>query len=137
MPPRPILERVLSDRRVPWILSAIYFALGLIFIKTDYTLNDEGLYTFMSSDQTRHAFAPVFFFQKAKPVLSLLYMLPVSLGLTSFFVAHIVVAALTIPLASETARALKLGLPNFPAFIVACSPIFLFCGPAGLANSDG
>jgi hypothetical protein len=131
------LDFLLTDRRVPWVLAAGFFALGSVFAVTDYTLNDEGLFTFMSADQTRYAFNAIFFFQKSKPVLSLLYWLPVLGGLTPFFVAHTLVAALAIPMAAATARAMKILTPNVPAFILAFSPLYLFGAPAGLANTDG
>lgn len=135
--PAHLIEVLLTDRRVPWLIALVYVAASLVMIRTDYVLNDEGLFTYMSADYTRHAFAATFFFQKAKPVLCLLYLLPVWAGLSWFLIAHTLVAAAAIPMIASIARALDIRLANLAAIILAFSPVYFFGGAAGVANTDG
>src|SRR4051812_22359776 len=115
--PGSLVKLVLEDRRIPYLLSAILAVTGFVLASSDYTLNDEGLFTFMTAAQMRQAFSAVFFFQKAKPVLSLLYLWPVGQGLTFFFFLHVLVASSAPPLAAAIARALGIGAPNVSAFV--------------------
>jgi len=119
------------------LLTALYVALGLLFVFTDYTLNDEGLLTYYWASWARQEFVAVLFFQRVRPVLSALY-LPASLGgLHSTLVAHVILAALSLPMLAATARALGQRLPNLPALGIALSPLYFYGGAAGFSNVDG
>ncbi len=132
-----MVDRILCDSYVPIAVMVSYVAVGAILILTDYTLNDEGLFTFNSSEIARHFPLETFFVQKSKPLLALLYMPFAGLGLRAFLFAHLLVAACAIPMMAAIARALRHRHPNAPAIVLAASPGFLMSGPAGLSNADG
>jgi hypothetical protein len=127
----------LRNRRVVAALTIAYLLIGAYFIATDYSLNDEGLQTFTVAELLRHEPLAVFFVQKVKPVLAVLYAPVVGFGLLPFLVMHLVLAAVSVPLISSVARALGFALPNVPAAVMAFSPVFLMVGPAGISNADG
>jgi hypothetical protein len=127
----------MRDRRaLPWIAAA-YLAFGLAFVFTDCVLNDEGLTTVVWAGAARHELLAVLFFQKSKPVLSLLYLPAGALGARPLLAMHVAVASLAIPLMGATSRALRLQLPNLPSLLLALSPVYFFGGAAGLSNVDG
>lgn len=134
---RRVASFVLTDPRVIGFLTLAYVAFGLIFVRTGYTLHDEGLLTHYWASWARQDFVPVFFFQKVKPVLAALYAPFSAGGVRATMVAHVIVASTSIPMIASTARALGHRLPNLPAVILALSPIFFFGGSAGLSNIDG
>src|SRR5262249_8426951 len=127
---------LLTDPAVVPLLTALYVAIGVAFVLSDYTLNNEGLLTHYWASWLRQEFAAVLFFQRTKPVLCLLYAPASAGGPWAAVVAHTVVAATTIPMTAAIGRALGLGLPNFPALAVALSPVYFFGGPAGVSNVD-
>jgi hypothetical protein len=131
------LSAVLSDRRAIVVLVAAYLALGLCFLATDYTLNDEGQVTVMFARWARTAPLAVFFFQRAKPILVALYLPAGFAGHRAVLACHLLVASAAIPLMYGTARALGLRLPVIAALAVAASPLYLLGGPAGISNVDG
>src|SRR5260221_445575 len=132
-----LAERLATDRRVALGLGALYAIVGFIRCADPATLHDEGLLTYGFARAMDQDLIATLFFQKARPVLSLLYA-PVALaGLTVFLVVHVVVAAAAIPLVAATARVFGIRNANLAALVVACSPVFLWCGPMGLSNSDG
>jgi hypothetical protein len=116
---------------------AVYLGFGAAFLLTDRVLNDEGLVTVVWANALRHAPLAVLFFQKAKPVLSLLYLPAAAFGTRAVLAMHLVVASLSIPLVAATARSLRLPLPNLPPLAVALSPVYFFGGAAGISNVDG
>lgn len=127
----------LNDRWVGWYLALAYVAVGLWFVHTDYALNDEGLLTHYWASWARQDFWPVLFFQKVKPVLATLYA-PVSAGgAHATMAAHVVIAALAIPMIGSVARSLGHPAPVVASLIVASSPIFFFGGASGVSNIDG
>jgi hypothetical protein len=128
---------LLADPAVVPLLTLLYVAVGVTFVLTDYTLNNEGLLTHYWASWLREEFAAVFFFQRTKPVLCLLYAPASAGGPWATLVAHTVVGATTIPMLAAIGRALGLTLPNFPALVVALSPLYLLGGPAGVENVDG
>lgn len=134
---RSIAEFLLGDRRVIAILTIAYVAVGLLFVRTGYTMHDEGLLTHYWASWARQDFVPVFFYQKVKPVLAAIYAPFTAAGIQATMAAHVVVASMAIPMIAATARALGHRLPNLPAIILGFSPIFLFGGSAGLSNIDG
>ncbi|MFT3769681.1 MAG: hypothetical protein QM820_29950 [Minicystis sp.] len=101
------------------------------------TFHDEGLLTYGCACALGEDFIPSFFLQKTRPLLSLFYLPAAWAGLPVFLVIHVLVAATTIPLVAACARALGIRHANVAAAVVACSPVFLWCGPTGLSNSDG
>ena len=134
---RRIASFVLSDPRLISLLTIAYIGAGFVFVHTDYTLNDEGLLTHYWASWARQDFFPVFFFQKVKPILCVLY-LPFSVGgVHATLAAHVVVSSLSIPMIASTARALGHRLPNLPAIVLALSPLYFFGGSAALSNIDG
>ncbi|RLB46648.1 MAG: hypothetical protein DRJ42_27210 [Deltaproteobacteria bacterium] len=62
---------------------------------------------------------------------------PFAGSLETFGVAHVVFAAVSIPLVAERARALSVPYPNVAALFVAASPTLLAAAPSGLAGADG
>jgi hypothetical protein len=128
---------LLADPAVVPLLAAIYVGVGAIFVFTDYTLNDEGLLTYYWANWARHAFVPVFFFQRVRPILCALYLPVSAAGVHWTLVAHVLVASLALPMLAAVARALGYRLPNLPAFALALSPLFFYGGPAGFSNADG
>jgi hypothetical protein len=131
------LDWVLRDRAVIPFLAVIYLLVGAVFIVTDYTLNDEGLQTRNGSVFIQQHFLGAFFVQKTKPVLAVLYMPFAGHGLHAFLAVHLAVSALAVPLIGAVARSLGMTLPNFPALVLAFSPVFQLCAPAGITNADG
>ncbi|HYD48900.1 MAG TPA: hypothetical protein VEB21_11160, partial [Terriglobales bacterium] len=131
------MEILFAGRSALYVVTAAYLAFGLWFALTDYTLNDEGLLTHYWAKWAWLDFVPVFFFQKIKPPLAVLYAPFAALGVHATMVAHTVVAAAALPMIAATARALEQRLPNLPAFIVAFSPIYFFGGSSGISNTDG
>jgi len=135
--PARALDFVLRDPRAILPMVAVYLAFGFAFLQTDYVLNDEGLATVVWASAARHELLAVLFFQKAKPVLSLLYLPAAALGFRTALGMHLAVASLAIPFLGATARALRLQLPNLPSLIVALSPVYFLGGAAGISNVDG
>ncbi len=134
---RQIASLFLTDPRITTLLTIAYVGFGVVFVRTDYTLNDEGLLTHYWASWARQDFLPVFFFQKVKPVLCALY-LPVSAwGVHATLIAHVIVSSLAILMIASTARALGHRLPNLPALVLAFSPIYFYGGGAGVSNVDG
>jgi hypothetical protein len=131
------MEWLLTDPAVVPLLAAVYVAVGAIFVFTDYTLNDEGLLTYYWASWARHAFVPVFFFQRVRPILCALYLPVSAAGVHWTLVAHVLIASLALPMLAAVARALGYRLPNLPAFALALSPLFFYGGPAGFSNADG
>jgi hypothetical protein len=130
-------EFVLCDPRAVPALFALYVLAGLAFVFTDQTLNNEGLLTHYWASWASQDLVPVFFYQKTKPVLVVLYAPIAPLGVRATLVAHVIVAATAIPMLAGTARALGHELANVPGIVVASSPLFVLGGPAGLSNADG
>jgi hypothetical protein len=128
---------LLTDPAVIPLLTALYVTIGVACVLTNYTLNNEGLLTYYWASWLREEFAAVFFFQRTKPVLCLLYAPASAGGAWATLVAHTVVGATTIPMMAAIGRAVGLKLPNFPALAVALSPLYLLGGPAGVENVDG
>lgn len=131
------LQAALTSRRIAWLLAAAYVAWGLGFVATDHVLNDEGLFTHTWASALRAAPLDVFFFQKAKPAVSVLYAPFAALGVRATMTAHVLVAAAALPLAAAVARALGARAPNLAALAVGASPLHFVCGASGVSNTDG
>lgn len=131
------MSGLLRSRRVPVVIAAVYVAFGLLFVATDYALNDEGLCIYIFGMWARLDFIPAFFFQKAKPVLELVYLLPSAGGVRGTMAVHVLLAACAMPVFAAVARKLGHSAPNLPAFIVAFSPLYFYGGAAGIENVDG
>ena len=119
-----------------WITVA-YLLIGLLLAWNQTTLNDEGLLTHYWASWVRQDFLDVLFFQKLKPVLSILYALPSALGTRGTLMAHVLVSATAIPMMAAVSQALGQRFPPLVALIVATSPLFFFGGSAGFSNNDG
>ncbi len=122
-----------------WLLTAAAVVLSLLAIAFDRYLHDEGLLTWYFAQMTAADPAALLFFQKSRPLLSLLYapLALLGLGLTSFLVLHALIAAAALPLLAASARALGLGeTANLAPALLATSSLWFACGPAGVSNSD-
>jgi hypothetical protein len=128
---------LLTDPRAISVVTAAYIGIGLVFVRSDYTLHDEGLLTHYWASWARQDFLPVLFFQKVKPVLAVLYLPFTAMGVHATMYAHVVVSALSIPMLASTARSFGHRLPNLPAIILMFSPLYFFGGASGLSNIDG
>lgn len=126
----------LRDRRVPWILAALHVGLGLHALAGDRFLHDEGLLTELFASLVGRDPWPAVFLQKVRPPISILYAPAAAWGQQAFFVLHVVVAALGVPLVAAAARRLGHQAPNVPAAVVALSPMLLAAGAAGVSNAD-
>ena len=115
----------------------MYAAAGVVVLVDPASIHDEGLLSLGGSWALGEAFLPVLFFQKIRPVASLFYLPFARLGFSSFLVAHLVVATATVPLLAAVARCLGIRSPNVAAAVAASSPLLVWSGPTGLANSDG
>lgn len=133
---RRVTGSLLSGPAVIPLLAVVYVTAGVVLVLTDYTLNDEGLLTYYWANWARQEFVPVFFFQRIRPVLSALYLPASAGGVHGTLIAHVVVAALSLPLIAAVARALGHRLPNLPALAMALSPVYFYGGPAGFSNVD-
>ncbi len=132
-----LMRWLVEDPAVIWLLTIAYILFGLLFVHSDYTLNDEGLLTHYWASWLRRDFLPVFFFQRVHPVLVVLYAPFSAAGAHATLVAHVLVGAAAIPLMAAIARALGQRLPNLPALTVALSPLYFYGGAAGFPNVDG
>jgi hypothetical protein len=134
---RRVIGFLAENRAAIWVFTIANVLLGLIVVQTDYVLNDEGLLIHYFASWARQDFWPVFFFQKAKPVLCVLYLPATALDLHVTLIVHVLVASLSIPLIAATARSLGYRLPNLPALVLALSPLYFYGSPAGWSNVDG
>lgn len=128
---------LLQAPAVPRLLTAFYLVCAAIFVRTGYSLNDEGLTTYIWACWLRLDPLPMLFYQKAKPILPLLYALPSTFGSQAMLLVHGALCALAVPLAAAVARALGSTIPNLAAILVCMSPLFIAGGPGGLSNADG
>lgn len=126
-----------SGKPALWLLTTAYVVLGLFYIRSGYAINNEGLLSHLNSKLLAAEFWPVFFYQKAKPVLSLLYLPASQINEQATMTQHLLLSALGLPMIAAVARKLGLERPNLAAFILALSPIFLVGGAAALSNLDG
>jgi|GEM_PF-1600473 len=125
-----------SHPLVPWLLAAVYVSIGIGNVLSDTFLNDEGLLAYYFAGMLWDAPFHVFFWQKSRPFLSLLYAPAAAGGLSIFLIAHVVVASFAGPLAAAVARIWDHRYPNLPAVLVLASPLLIAAGPAGVTNAD-
>ncbi len=134
---RRVASSVLAGPAAVPIVAVAFALAGIALVLTDYTINDEGMLTYYLASWLRRDFAPMFFFQKAKPIVCALYA-PISIaGAHATLIAHVLVAATAIPMLAAVARTLEFRLPNLPALVLALSPLYFFGAAAGLSNVDG
>ncbi len=136
---RPLARAIsflLADPRAVALITAAYVLAGIAMLYSDFALNNEGLIIHYTGIWAWMDFPAVFFVQKAKPVLSLLYALPSSGGVLWTMGAHLLLSAMALPLIADFARRLDYRLPNFAALVLGFSPIFFIGGAAGIANND-
>ncbi len=130
-------KTVAEGRSVSYALAALFAAVGIWLVVSEAVVNDEGLLTEVLARWTALAPLPMIFFQKARPVTSVLYAIPSVAGPDVMLYVHVLLAALAGPMIAASARALGMRLPNLAAFIVLVSPLFLYGSAAGLSNVDG
>jgi hypothetical protein len=134
---RARLDALGSHRAVPWILAATFAALGTADVLAGTHLHDEGQLTLLFARLLGDAPLDVFFWQKSRPPISLLYAPFAALGPTAFGIAHVVVAALGIVALARIAAHLGQRWPNVAALVLAASPLYFACAASGVSNSDG
>ncbi len=128
---------LLTDPAAVALVTTMYVIAGVVFVLSDYTLNDEGLLTHYWANWALRDFVPVFFLQKVHPVLCALYAAVSAGGVRATLLAHVVVAATAMPMLASVARSLGHRLPNVSVLIVALSPLYFYGGAAGFSNTDG
>jgi len=132
-----VADAVFQSRSALGAMTGVFVLAGLGLVLGRGALQDEGLLTWVFARWVTIEPLAVVFFQKVKPVPSMIYALP-SLGAPEIMLGvHVLIAALTAPMLAAVARALGHRLPNLPAFIVLVSPLFLFGAAAGVSNVDG
>jgi hypothetical protein len=127
----------LESRAALGVLTAAFVGAGLLLVAGGLVLYDEGLLTYGFARWLWLDPAPVFFFQKVKPITAAVFTLPSLGGLNAMLAVHVLVAALVAPLIVAVARALGIRVPNLAALIVLLSPLFLLGAAAGISNVDG
>jgi hypothetical protein len=130
-------DMLAQSRSVSFILAGLFAVAGLWSIVRETVVNDEGLLTDVFARWTALAPLPMLFFQKARPITSLLYAVPSLAGPEIMLYVHVLLAALAGPMIAASARALGMRIPNLAAFILFVSPVFLYGSAAGLSNVDG
>ncbi len=128
---------VFESPRALVLLTALFAATGLVLVLGHFVVYDEGLLTYVFARWLALDPLPVLFFQKAKPVTSLLLAVPSLGGVEVMLAVHVAAAALVAPMLAAVARSLDIRLRNLPALIVLASPLFLFGAAAGVSNVDG
>ncbi|MCH9683563.1 MAG: hypothetical protein K0V04_19145 [Deltaproteobacteria bacterium] len=125
-----------SGRAVIVLLTLAYVGLAGAAVVDDRFLHDEGLLTRLLAALVGREPMAALFLQKARPPLAALYAPVASMPLSVFLWAHVLVAALAVPLTAATARTLGHPRPELAAAVVALSPMFIAAGASGLMNSD-
>ena len=123
-------------RAVPWLLAALFAAAGLLAVRANTFLNNEGILTWIFAGEVSEWPLDGLFFLKLRPPLSFFYAPAAVLGLTPFLCVHAVLAATAIPLLASLARRFGHRSPNLPALLLGLSPLFVGAAPAGVQNSD-
>ena len=138
-PSRPagLVHNLAKHPGVPWLLAAAFAAAGLVAVQVNTFLNDEGVLTWIFAGLTSESPLDMLFFLKARPSISVLYAPVAAIGLRPFLWAHVLLAALAIPLTASLARDFDHESPNFPATLVALSPLYFASAAAGVQNTDG
>lgn len=125
-----------GSRAAVVLLTLAYVALAGLAVHDARFLHDEGLLTHIFASLVGREPAAAIFLQKARPPLALLYAPVAGAGLQAFLWAHVLIAALAIPLVAATARRLGHARPELAAAVVALSPMHVAAGAAGLMNAD-
>ncbi|HOE82088.1 MAG TPA: hypothetical protein PK329_03835 [Myxococcota bacterium] len=116
-------------------LSLLFFAFttatGLRFLDDEGTLPIEFISTFLNEPMA------IFFLTKAKPVLLLIYGLPMMFGIRGYLFAHCLIGSAGVFLISEAARGFKVGRPNIAGLFLATSTIYFVSVAGGFPNADG
>src|SRR6185295_6392726 len=99
-------DALAESRAVTLALAVLFAAAGIWLIVRRTVVNDEGLVTEVFARWTALAPLPMLFFQKARPITSLLYAIPSVAGPDVMLYAHVLVAALAGPMIAATARGL-------------------------------
>lgn len=118
------------------LLTLAYLILAGAAVADDRYLHDEGLLTHLLGSMVGRAPAATVWLQKARPPLALLYAPVCGAGLGAFLWAHVLVAALAIPLVASAAARLGHARPELAAAVVALSPMHVAAGAGGLMNAD-
>jgi hypothetical protein len=118
------------------VLTLAYVTLAGLAVHDGRFLHDEGLLTHLFASLVGREPVAAIFLQKVRPPLALLYAPVAGVGLTAFLWAHVLVAALAVPLVAAAAQRLGHARPELSAAVVALSPMHVAAGAAGLMNAD-
>ncbi|MCX4241959.1 hypothetical protein [Paraliomyxa miuraensis] len=118
------------------LLTAAYVGLAGAAVLDGRFLHDEGVLTHLLASLVGREPLATVFLQKARPPLAVLYAPVAPAGFGAFCWAHVLVAALAVPLVASTAARLGHARPELPAAVVALSPMHVAAGAAGLMNAD-
>jgi hypothetical protein len=121
---------------VPWVIAAAFVIAGLAAIRANTFLNDEGVVTWIFAGLMSESPIDMLFFAKSRPPISLLYAPIAAVGLKPFLWAHLLLAALAIPLTAMLARDFDHDIPNLPATLVALSPLYFASAASGVQNTE-
>ena len=128
-----VLERPIGA----WLVAGAFALAGLYAIQRGAALNSEGLSLAYASDAFRRAPLAFTFFLRLRPLSAALYAPFAAISRETFFAAHVVVAALSLPMLASIARTLGLRSANVPSILVATSLAFFYSANSGIPTSDG
>ncbi len=116
-------------------MSLLFFvftaATGLRFLNDEGTLPIEFISAFLNEPMA------IFFMTKAKPVLLLIYGVPMMFGIRGYLFAHCLIGSTGVFLICEAARGFKVGRPNIAGLFLATNTIYFVSVACGFPNADG
>lgn len=131
------LDAVGRHVSVAWVIAATFAALGIADVIAERHLHDEGQLTALFARLLAEQPLDIFFWQKSRPPISLLYAPFAAIGPVAFGTAHVLVAAVGVVAMARIAATLDHRWPNLAAAVLAASPLYFDCAAAGVSNSDG
>ncbi|HSP99700.1 MAG TPA: hypothetical protein VL049_20960, partial [Candidatus Dormibacteraeota bacterium] len=131
-----VVDVLARHRAVPWVLAGLFAVGGLLAVRANTFLNNEGILAWIFAGEVSEWPLDGLFFLKLRPPLSFFYAPAAVLGLRPFLCLHTLLAAGAIPLTAGLARRFGHRSPNLPALLVALSPLYVGAAPSGVQNSD-
>jgi len=134
--PEGLGRRLLEGRLGTAVLTGLFIATGVFDVFNERFLNAAQLWAAHLASRFFAYPVETLFLPGASPLDAAAFA-PFAGSLETFGVAHVVFAAVSIPLVAERARALSVPYPNVAALLVAASPTLLAAAPSGIAGADG